>query len=76
MSAYVVVELTVKDARAKDRYSTAAGPILRGGFHYYPGLSMPDCACGGLHPHLSFFDEGSSVEQEHPGADCTRDRLV
>ena len=25
MSAYVVVELTVKDATAKDRYSAAAG---------------------------------------------------
>ena len=29
MSAYVVVELTVKDAAAKDRYSTAAGPVLK-----------------------------------------------
>ena len=29
MSAYVVVELTVKDAAAKDRYSAAAGPILK-----------------------------------------------
>lgn len=29
MSAYVVVELTVKDATAKDRYSAAAGPILK-----------------------------------------------
>ena len=28
MSAYVVVELTVKDATAKDRYSAAAGPVL------------------------------------------------
>ena len=29
MSAYVVVELTVKDATAKDRYSAAAGPVLK-----------------------------------------------
>ena len=29
MSAYVVVELTVKDAVAKDRYSAAAGPVLK-----------------------------------------------
>ena len=29
MSAYVVVELTVKKAEAKDRYSKAAGPILK-----------------------------------------------
>ena len=29
MSAYVVVELTVKDPEAKDRYSAAAGPILK-----------------------------------------------
>ena len=29
MSAYVVVELTVKDAQAKDRYSAAAGPVLK-----------------------------------------------
>ncbi|AYG59943.1 DUF1330 domain-containing protein [Rhizobium calliandrae] len=29
MSAYVVVELTVKDPEAKDRYSTAAGPVLK-----------------------------------------------
>ena len=28
MSAYVVVELTVNDPKAKDRYS-AAGPVLR-----------------------------------------------
>ncbi len=29
MSAYVVVELTVKDTEAKDRYSAAAGPVLK-----------------------------------------------
>lgn len=29
MSAYVVVELTVKNAEAKDRYSAAAAPILK-----------------------------------------------
>ncbi|WP_319529568.1 DUF1330 domain-containing protein [uncultured Cohaesibacter sp.] len=29
MSAYVVVELTVKDAAAKERYSAAAGPIIK-----------------------------------------------
>jgi len=29
MSAYVVVELTVKNAEAKDRYSAAAGPALK-----------------------------------------------
>lgn len=29
MSAYVVVELSVKDAAAKDRYSAAAGPVLK-----------------------------------------------
>ncbi|WP_319411315.1 DUF1330 domain-containing protein [uncultured Cohaesibacter sp.] len=29
MSAYVVVELTVKNAVAKDLYSAAAGPIIR-----------------------------------------------
>ncbi|CAN5379025.1 hypothetical protein BH11PSE5_BH11PSE5_21410 [soil metagenome] len=29
MSAYVVVEMTVKNAQAKDRYSTAAGPLLK-----------------------------------------------
>jgi uncharacterized protein (DUF1330 family) len=29
MTAYVVVELTVKDAAAKDRYSAAAGPIVK-----------------------------------------------
>ena len=29
MSAYVVVELTVKSAEAKDRYSAAAGPVLK-----------------------------------------------
>jgi hypothetical protein len=29
MSAYVVVELTGKDATAKDRYSAAAGPVLK-----------------------------------------------
>jgi len=29
MSAYVVVELTVKDPAAKDRYSAAAVPILK-----------------------------------------------
>jgi len=29
MSAYIVVELTVKDAEAKDRYSAAAGPVLK-----------------------------------------------
>ena len=30
MSAYVVVELTVKDTEAKDRYSAAAGPVPEG----------------------------------------------
>lgn len=29
MTAYVVVELTVKDAAAKDRYAAAAGPIVK-----------------------------------------------
>ncbi len=29
MSSYVVVELTVKDAAAKNRYSAAAGPVLK-----------------------------------------------
>jgi uncharacterized protein (DUF1330 family) len=29
MSAHVVVELTVKNAEAKDRYSAAAGPVLK-----------------------------------------------
>jgi uncharacterized protein (DUF1330 family) len=29
MSAYVVVELTVKDPAAKDRYSASALPILK-----------------------------------------------
>lgn len=29
MSAYVVVELTVRNAEAKDRYSAAAGPTLK-----------------------------------------------
>lgn len=29
MSAYVIVELAVKDAAAKDRYSAAAGPIIK-----------------------------------------------
>ncbi len=29
MTAYVVVELTVKDPKAKDRYSSAAGPVLK-----------------------------------------------
>ena len=29
MSAYIVVELTVKDPAAKDRYSAAAVPILK-----------------------------------------------
>jgi uncharacterized protein (DUF1330 family) len=29
MSVYVVVELTVKDSDAKDRYSAAAGPIVK-----------------------------------------------
>lgn len=29
MTAYVVVELTVKNAEAKDRYSSAAGPVLK-----------------------------------------------
>lgn len=29
MSAYVVVELTVKNAEMKDRYSAAAGPVLK-----------------------------------------------
>ena len=29
MSAYVVVELTVKNTAAKDRYSSAAGPVLK-----------------------------------------------
>ena len=29
MSAYVIVELTVKDPAAKDRYSTAAAPVLK-----------------------------------------------
>ena len=29
MSAYVVVELTVKDSTAKDRYSAAASPVLK-----------------------------------------------
>jgi len=29
MSAYVVVELTVKNPEAKDRYSAAAGPVLK-----------------------------------------------
>lgn len=29
MSAYVVVEMSVKDAAAKDRYSAAAGPIIK-----------------------------------------------
>ena len=29
MSAYVVVELTVKNSEAKDCYSAAAGPVLK-----------------------------------------------
>ncbi|MBR9653594.1 DUF1330 domain-containing protein [Thalassobius aquimarinus] len=29
MSAYVVVELAVKDAATKDRYSAAAGPVIK-----------------------------------------------
>jgi uncharacterized protein (DUF1330 family) len=29
MSAYVVVDLTVKNVEAKDRYSAAAGPVLK-----------------------------------------------
>lgn len=29
MAAFVVVEMDVKDAVAKDRYSKAAGPIIR-----------------------------------------------
>jgi uncharacterized protein (DUF1330 family) len=29
MSAYIVVELTVRNTEAKDRYSAAAGPILK-----------------------------------------------
>ena len=29
MSAYVIVEMTVKDPAAKDRYSTAAAPVLK-----------------------------------------------
>lgn len=29
MSAYIVVELTVKDPGFKDRYSAAAGPVLK-----------------------------------------------
>lgn len=29
MSAYVIVEMAVKDADAKDRYSAAAGPIIK-----------------------------------------------
>jgi uncharacterized protein (DUF1330 family) len=29
MSAYIVVELTIKNAEAKDRYSAAAGPALK-----------------------------------------------
>jgi uncharacterized protein (DUF1330 family) len=29
MSAYMIVELTVRDAEAKNRYSAAAGPILK-----------------------------------------------
>ena len=29
MSAYVVIELTVKDVAARDRYSAAVGPILQ-----------------------------------------------
>lgn len=29
MSAYVVVELTVKDVQAKERYSAAAGPVVK-----------------------------------------------
>jgi uncharacterized protein (DUF1330 family) len=29
MSAYIVVELTVKNTEAKDRYSAAAGPVLK-----------------------------------------------
>jgi uncharacterized protein (DUF1330 family) len=29
MTAYVIVEMTVKDAAAKGRYSTAAGPVLK-----------------------------------------------
>jgi uncharacterized protein (DUF1330 family) len=29
MSAYIVVELTVKNAEAKNRYSAAAAPVLK-----------------------------------------------
>lgn len=29
MSAHVIVEMTVKDPAAKDRYSTAAAPVLK-----------------------------------------------
>ncbi len=29
MSAYITVELTVRNVEAKDRYSAAAGPILK-----------------------------------------------
>jgi uncharacterized protein (DUF1330 family) len=29
MSAYITVELTVRDVEAKNRYSAAAGPILK-----------------------------------------------
>lgn len=29
MSAYIIVELTVRDTEAKNRYSTAAAPILK-----------------------------------------------
>jgi uncharacterized protein (DUF1330 family) len=30
MSAYIIVELTLRNKEARDRYSSAAGPILKG----------------------------------------------
>lgn len=45
MSAYVVVELTVKDATAKDRYSAAAGPGRRDRTYNRAGTSPIDKIC-------------------------------
>lgn len=50
MSAYVVVEMKVKDAVAKDRYSAAAGPIIKeyGGEFIVGGAWTPLAGEAGL----------------------------
>lgn len=61
MSAYVVVDTIVKDAEAKQRYSAAAGPIVRQfGGEFVAGGAWTNLAGG------SRFSNGAIIRFESP----------